>query len=135
MPRKQFVPSAAEEARQASPEAGPSNPPPTGIEGAEGEKPKKKVHRSGKKLQKKRERAKAIENGTFVVPDPLTAEEERERVQARNAKRAEKQKRKDTGETGAGYIQPEVEGGEVGEKRKTGWGRDEGIASELRGLV
>jgi zinc finger CCHC domain-containing protein 9 len=118
MPRKTFVPSAAEEARQPSPEAGPSTAPATD----DAEKPKKKLHRSGKKL-------KAIENGEVIVPDPLTLEEEREKQQARNQAKADKQKRKDTGETGAGYIQPEGDVGEGGTKRK-GWGRDEGIASE-----
>lgn len=124
MPRKTFVPSAAEEARQPSPEAGPSTAP------AEGEeKPKKKVHRSGKKQQKKRERAKAIENGELVLPTPEEVEAERERSRARNAEKVNKQKRKDTGETGAGYVQSN-EGGEGGTKRQGGWGRDEGIASE-----
>lgn len=126
MPRKTFVPSAAEEAeaRQASPEAGPSSVP-------DPDKPKKKIHRSSKKLSAKRKRAKAIENGEIVLPDPLTLEEEREKQQARNQAKADKQKRKDTGETGAGYIQPEGEIEEGGVKRKVGWGRDEGIASEL----
>lgn len=132
MPRKTFVPSAAEEAeaRQASPEAGPSSVP-------DPDKPKKKIHRSSKKLSAKRKRAKAVENGEIVIPDPLTLEEEREKQemerekqQARNQAKADKQKRKDTGETGAGYIQPEGEGEEGGTKRKVGWGRDEGIASE-----
>lgn len=113
MPRKTFVSSTAEEARQASPsaEAGPS----TAVTGEGDEKPKKKVHRSGKRLKAKRERAKAIENGEMEAPVPTPPSTEGKGKRKRERER-------DTGETGAGYVRE-------GEKR--GWGRDEGIASEL----
>lgn len=114
MPRKTFISSTAEEARQTSPstEAGPST-----YTATEEEKPKKKVHRSGKKQKAKRERAAAAaalaegEEGESAVAATFPSQPASQR---------------------AAPAASSPEASQESQKRKAGggWGRDEGIASE-----
>lgn len=102
MPKRKFVSSTKEEAEvDETPESGPSN-----IE----EKPKRKVHRAGKKLKKKLERQRMIASGELVIED-----------------NPQETKNGTTGKDNHDDGGDENEGN----KRKAAWGRDETIASQL----
>lgn len=115
MPRKRHVASAAEEARAVDPqpeaEAGPSEEPAV---------PKKKTHRGGYKLKRKRERA----------------------AEAAAAAAAAEQAGATVEGGGAGGVLETAEGGEAGEgtaKRQQsmsqGWGRNADIARTCTSLL
>jgi zinc finger CCHC domain-containing protein 9 len=106
MPRKSFVASAAEEAQV-------QNQDTTSDAGPSAEMVKKKTHRAGKKLQRKRERAEAIENGEGSADG-----------QARAAEPGDEDNRSEVAR-----HEEEEEGG--AKRRKVqGWGRDPDIARE-----
>lgn len=122
MPRKTFVSSTAEETHAAQEDstqpdntAGPSS-------GADEEAPKKKTHRSGKRLKAKLQRQAAVAAGEMPAPVPTAP-----KVREEGDERKKNKKRKSAGERDGGdggY------GGPVGQAGQ-GWGRDPSIASEF----